>query len=250
MIRTLNSGIPGYNTLETEQDDLVANSLSRIGGVRVSEIPSAVTRVYLPPVDEWENRTGPQFGFRISAQTTNTTSKKSGLFGGSRTVTEQEPYWPGLWIHFKSEGSKGAKEDGAFLTYRGDTRGNDIRCKEIPLEQFGWWTLGMSITPDGMVHYYASPGVDDLTQADYITSQFPYGFSAQMLRTFFYDVCNRSDGKTWSTPFVVDDPALYVVNSARIESIVERKVQREIRNAENRARMKEKTANRSRNSSR
>ncbi len=248
LLRTLNSGIPGFNTYETEQDDLVANSLARIGGVPVGEVPSAVARIYLPQVDEWENRTGPHFGFRLSTQTTTTSSKKAGFFG-SRTVTEAEPYWPGLWIHFRSKGSKGAKEDSAFLTYRGDTRGNDVRCKEIPVEDFGWWTMGMSVTGDGMVHYYAKPGVEDLTQADYITSQFPYGFSAQRFRTFFFNVCNRSDGKTWSTPFIIDDPALYVVNSSRIENLVERKVQQEIRNAENRAKMKEKTANRSRNSS-
>ncbi len=248
LLRTLNSGIPGFNTHNTEQDDFVANSLARIGTIPVSEIPSAVARIYLPPVEEWENRSGPHFGFRLSTQTTTTSTKSAGFFG-SRTVTESEPYWPGIWIHFRSKGSKGAKEDYAFLTYRGDTRGNDVKCKDIPVEQFGWWTMGMSVTPDGMIHYYAKPGVEDLTQADYITSQFPYGFSAQRFRTYFFDVCNRSDGKTWSTPFIIDDPALYVVNSSRVESIVERKIQREIRNAEYRAKMKEKTANRSRNSS-
>jgi hypothetical protein len=233
LVRTLNSGIPGYISRDTQQDDLVANSLARIGTIPVSEMPSSTIRVYLPPVDQWENRTGPQFGFRISTSTLTTTAKSSGgFFGSSRTVTENEPYWPGLWIHFRSKGSKGAKQDGAFLTYRGDERGRDIRCKEITVEQFGWWTLGLSVTPDGMVHYYASQGVDDLTAADYITSQFPYGFSAQRLRTYFIDVCNTNDGHTWSTPFVIDDPALYVVNASRVESIVQRKIDREIHMAE------------------
>jgi hypothetical protein len=251
LVRTLNSGIPGYNSRDTQQDDLVVNSLARIGTVPVSEMPSATIRVFLPAVDEWENRTGPQFGFRISTSTITTTSEsRGGFFGGSRSVTENEPYWPGLWIHFRSKGSKGAKEDSAFLTYRGDTRGRDIRCKDIPADQFGWWTLGLSVTPEGMVHYYASPGVDDLTAADYITSQFPYGFSAQRLRTFFIDVCNHNDGKTWSTPFVVDDPSLYVVNSSRVESVVARKIERDIRNAEAREKARERkqqqTANRAR----
>jgi hypothetical protein len=204
-------------------------------------MPSATIRVFLPPVDQWENRTGPQFGFRISTSTIATKSESTGgFFGGSRTVTENEPYWPGLWIHFRSKGSKGAKEDGAFLTYRGDTRGRDIRCKDIPVEQFGWWTMGLSVTPDGQVHYYAKPGVEDLTAKDYITSQFPYGFNAQRLRTFFIDVCNNNDGKTWSTPFVIDDPALYLVNSARVEQVVARKIDREIRNAEAQQKAKEK----------
>lgn len=241
LVRTLNSGIPGYTSRDTQQDDLVANSLARIGTIPVSEMPSSTIRVFLPPADQWENRTGPQFGFRISTSTLNTKSEsKGGFFGGSRTFTENEPYWPGLWIHFRSKGHKGAKEDSAFLTYRGDTRGRDIRCKEIPADQFGWWTMGLSVTPDGMVHYYAKPGVEDLTAADYITSQFPYGFSAQRLRTFFIDVCNHNDGRTWSTPFVIDDPALYLVNSSRVEGIVARKVERDIRNAEAQQRAKEK----------
>ncbi len=252
LVRTLNSGIPGYNSRDTQQDDLVANSLARIGTIPVSEMPSAVVRVYLPPADEWENRTGPHFGFRISTSTLNTkTESKSGFLGGSRTVTENEPYWPGLWIHFRSKGHKGAKEDSAFLTYRGDTRGRDVRCKEIPVEQFGWWTMGLSVTADGMVHYYAKPGVEDLTAADHITSQFPYGFSAQRLRTFFFDYCNHNDGKTWSTPFLIDDPALYLVNSSRVEKIVEQKIQRDIRNAKAReqSNAKKQTANRSRQQS-
>lgn len=241
LLRTLNSGVPGQNSHDTQQDDLVADSLARIGTIPVSEMPSTTVRVFLPPADEWENRTGPHFGFRISTSTVTTKSEsRGGIFGGSRTVTENEPYWPGLWIHFRSKGHRGAREDSAFLSYRGDNRGRDIRCKEIPVEQFGWWTLGLSVTPDGMVHYYASPGVDDLTAADHITSQFPYGFNAQRLRTFFFDVCNHNDGKTWSTPFVIDDPALYVVNSSRVDNIVQRKVEREIRNAEARQKAQER----------
>ncbi len=252
LVRTLNSGIPGYISNDTQQDDIVANSLARVGTIPVGEMPSAVVRVFLPPADEWENRSGPHFGFRISTSTLTTTSQsKSGFFGGSRTVTENEPYWPGLWIHFRSKGHKGANEDSAFLTYRGANRCRDIRSKVIPVEQFGWWTMGLSVTPEGMVHYYAKPGVEDLTAADYITSQFPYGFSAQRLRTFFFDVCNRNDGKSWSTPFVIDDPAFYLVNSARVEQIVERKVEREIRNAKARenANAKKQTANRGRQQS-
>ena len=241
LVRTMNSGIPGYNSFDVQQDDIVANSLARIGGVPVGEMPSAVARVYLPPVDEWENRTGPHFGFRISTQTVTTSSKSAGFFG-SRTVTENEPYWPGLWIHFRSKGHRGAKEDSAFMTYRGDVRGNDVKCREIPVKEFGWWTMGMSVTPDGMIHYYAKPGVEDLTAADHITSQMPYGFSAQRFRTFFFDVCNRNDGKTWSTPFVIDDPEMYVVNASRVEQVVQRRIDREIRNAQNREKMKQRQA--------
>lgn len=226
LVRTLYSGIPGRHLYDVQQDDLIANCLNRIGSIAPSEIPSAVARVYLPPLEQWEQRSGPQFGFRISAQTTTTESVARGLFG-SRTETKSEPYWPGMWVHFRKKGERKNKENGAFLTIRGDRLGRDVRYKEIPVEQFGWWTMGISMTGDGQIHYYAKPGVENLTQADYITSQFPYSYTAERFRTFFFDVCNKDDGQSWSTPFVIDDPRLYVVNDSRISSIVNRKMRRE-----------------------
>ena len=74
-----------------------------------------------------------------------------------------------------------------------------------------------------MVHYYASPGVDNLTEDDYLTSQYPYSRQAEKFETMFFNFCNRNDGHTWSTPFIVDDPRLYIVNSNRVMSIVNAK---------------------------
>ena len=226
LMRTLYSGIPGKHLYDVQQDDMIVNCLDRIGSIAPNEIPSVVARVYLPPVEQWEQRSGPHFGFRISAQTTTTESVAKGLFG-SRTETKSEPYWPGMWIHFRKQGERKNKVDGAFLTIRGDQLGRDVRHREIPVEQFGWWTMGISMTGDGQIHYYAKPGVKDLTSADYITSQFPYSFHAERFRTFFFDVCNKDDGQSWSTPWVIDDPRLYVVNDSRIASIVNRKLQRD-----------------------
>jgi len=227
LIRTLNSGIPGRKSRTVQQDDLIANCISRLGmSIPAGDLPNVVTRVYLPPADEWENRTGPQFGFRISTSAVATERVSNGFFG-SRSQTKVEPYWPGIWIHFKSKGSRGAKEDSAFLAIRGDRRGRDITMKQIPVEQFGWWTLGMSVTGDGQIHYYAKQGVEDLTAADHISSQFPYSYSARSFRTFFFDACNRDDGQSWSTPFIIDDPQLYVVNASRVTANVQRKQQRE-----------------------
>jgi hypothetical protein len=127
-----------------------------------------------------------------------------------------------MWIHFRAAGTRNNKVDGAYIAVRGDRMGRDFHAKEI--DQFGWWTFGMSFSPDGMVHYYASPGVDPLTAADHLTSQYPYSFTARQFRTYFFDVCNRNDGRTWSTPFVIDDAKLYVVDGRRIASIVERKL--------------------------
>lgn len=229
LIRTLKSGIPGYNTLDVQQDDLIANTISRLGmTIPVSDIPNVVARVYLPPADEWEDRSGPHFGFRISASTMVTESVSNGFFG-SRSATKAEPYWPGIWVHFRSKTNRRVEEDSAFLTIRGNRQGRDVKMKDISADKFGWWTFGMSVTPDGMVHYYAKQGVEDLTAADYLTSQFPYSFSAQRFRTYFFDVCNKNDGRTWSTPFVIDDPKLYVVNSGRVVASVKRKMEREAR---------------------
>ena len=229
LMRTVNSGIPGRRTFTVQQDDLIANCIGRLGStISPGDIPNVVARVYLPPAEEWENRTGPHFGFRISTSTVATKRASKGFFG-SRGETKAEPYWPGIWVHFRSKGSRNAKEDSAFLTVRGNTRGQDVRYKEIPVEQFGWWTLGMSVTPNGQIHYYAKQGVDDLTEKDYLTSQFPYSYSAQSFRTFFFDICNNDDGKTWSTPFIIDDPKLYLVNASRVAANVKRKVERDAR---------------------
>jgi hypothetical protein len=46
---------------------------------------------------------------------------------------------------------------------------------------------------------------------DHITSQYPYGYRTELLKTFFYNVCTKDDGKTWSTPWVIDDPKVYFV---------------------------------------
>ena len=41
----------------------------------------------------------------------------------------------------------------------------------------------------------------------------------------FFNFCNYNDGRTWSTPFVIDDPRLYVVESERVVQVMERKKQ-------------------------
>ncbi len=229
LIRTLNSGIPGYRSNDVQQDDLIANCISRLGmSIPARDMPSAVVRVYLPPADQWEDRTGPHFGFRISTSTTVTERAESrGFFASSRMETKSEPYWPGIWIHFRSKTSRKVEEDSAFLAYRGNRMGRDIKCRDIPADQFGWWTFGISVTGDGQIHYYAKPGVEDLTQADHITSQFPYSYHAERFRTFFFNSCNRNDGRTWATPFIIDDPQLYVVNASRVVANVNAKKQRE-----------------------
>jgi hypothetical protein len=128
-----------------------------------------------------------------------------------------------MWIHYRRPADRKEGLSPAFIKVRGDRLGRDFHVRDI--QEFGWWTLGMTLTGDGMVHYFARPGVEKLTAEDYLTSQYPYSFRAERFRTFFFNICNRNDGRTWSTPFLIDDPQLFLVNSSRVENIVQRKTQ-------------------------
>lgn len=244
-ISTLRSGVPGVNTNDVQQDDLIMNIAARIGTlIRAEEMPNCVVRVYLPEHSLWENRSGPHFGIRLGVRTT-AEKPREGLFAFGKSM-QNEPYWPGIWIHFRSETSRGVKQDSAFLKIRSNTRGGDFPVKEIPLEQFGWWTFGMSVSADGRIHYFGKPGIEDLTREDHLTSQLPYGYQAERVNSFFFNICNQNNGRTWSTPFVIDDPALYVISSARVEQIVNRKVQSQKRKAQAAAARKQQVTRRRR----
>ena len=209
------TGIPNKPSGKMGQDDFVANVQYRLRRkLNVSEVPSVTTCVYLPPVEEWENRTGPHFGFRIALETTAMVEKESGVSIFKRTTREMgnEIYWPGMFIEFENKNQSKKEHDFATIRIRSNKRGRDFTGPQI--KSTGWWTLGMSVTPDGMVHYYASPGVDPLNEDDYITSQFPYDYRAERFRTFFYNICSANDGKRWSTAFVVDDPKVFVLRPA------------------------------------
>ncbi|WP_242632090.1 hypothetical protein [Rubripirellula amarantea] len=212
LLKTLNTGIPGRISNKMQQDDFVANVQYRLKRtINVSEVPSVTTRVFFPPVETWENRSGPHFGFRLALETTAMVDKEVGVGIFKRTKREMgnEVYWPGMFVEFESKSQTKKDADYAYLRIRSNQRGGDFRGPQITTT--GWWTLGMSVTPDGMVHYYASPGVDDLTEDDYITSQFPYDYRCERFRTFFYNVCSADDGRRWSTEFIVDDPKVFVV---------------------------------------
>jgi hypothetical protein len=116
-----------------------------------------------------------------------------------------EPYWPGMFIQLVK--GKNGNPDKAVILVRGNQNGNDLRGPEI--HEPGWWTLGMSFTPDGSVHYYASAGVDDLTQEDHVYSNYPYGFRCHRVDAFFFNVVNANTGNSWSTPWIVDDPMVF-----------------------------------------
>jgi hypothetical protein len=195
LIRTIHPGIPKQITFKPQQDDIMVSVRQRLGSsVPASAVPSCTVRVYVPPFEEWEDRTGSSFGFRIDC------------WGSKPGTRGLEQYWPGMFINFRSSTSKNIAADSAFISVRGDSRGRDIRGPEV---KPGWWTLGLSVTPDGMCHFYAREGIEKLTEKDHLASYYCYGFRAQRLDLFFFNVVTGDNGKTWSTPWVIDDPEFF-----------------------------------------
>lgn len=215
LMQSLQTGIPSRPSRKMHQDDFIANVQYRVGGpISVAQTPNCTTRVFLPPIAEWEPRNGPHFAFRAAVETTINETKTTFLLPTKQQ--KEEIYWPGLFIVLETSNQSGKPEKYAHFRVRADRNGGDFKGPQI--EVTGWWTLGMSFTPDGKVHYFAKPGIEDLTAEDYITSQYPYSYKCERFRTFFYNVINGDNGKTWSTPWIVDDPKVYVLQAGRLAS--------------------------------
>lgn len=206
LMRSLSTGVPGRPSRQNQQDDLLADVGSKIGATSVALSPSVVVRVYLPPWEEWEQRSGNTFGFRAGLRAY--TYKKNDKGRRSSGGMSLEPYWPGMFIYYCCKNDPRYKTDSALLTIRGDQLGHDFYGPRIT--EPGWWTLGMSFTPDGMVHFYGHAGVEPLTAQDLLASKYPYGFKCETFQTFFFDIISPDDGKSWSTPWIVDDPMVYI----------------------------------------
>jgi hypothetical protein len=210
-LRSRDTGIPGRPGMKQAQDDFILQARP----ISVSYSPSAVVRVYLAPWEQWEQRTGVTFGMRCGLQGPQTKENDGNLvkrlFRG-KTTTEIEPFYPGFFIHYncKNDRSSNHSVDHAVLIIRAGNDGKDILGPTI--SQTGWWTLGMSVTPDARVHYYASPGTDDLTSRDHIVSTMPHGIPAVYFNTIFFNVCSADDGQTWSTPWIIDDPKVFYID--------------------------------------
>lgn len=212
-LRTRDSGIPGHPGGKQAQDDfiLAAKPLS------VGYQPNYTVRVFLPEWDQWEQRNGVTFGIRAGMQGPMTKDKEVS-FGkrflkGKRTerVTEMEPYYPGFFIQFNPKSMPGNKDgDHAVILLRSDGMGHEVPGPKIT--QTGWWTFGMSVSADARCHFYASPGVDELTPQDHIYSSLPYGIRGEVFNTVFFNVCSADNGQTWSTPWIIDDPKVYYVD--------------------------------------
>lgn len=210
LLRSLYTGIPGSPSHRQQQDDFICDVVDNLGGaIPVHQSPNVVTRVYLPPFGKWERRTGCHFAFRLALDTS--VAEVSQRLFSSSTSYRRETYYPGMFIDFEAQEDSGGERDSATIRIRADRNGNDYPAKQITAT--GWWTLGMSVTRDGAVHYYAKPGAENLTPADHIASHYAEGYRAERFRTFFFNVCNGDDGKTWSTPWIIDDPTVYFIRT-------------------------------------
>lgn len=208
LLQSLYTGWQGSPSYQMQQDDFVCNVYTRLGGtVPVWQTPSCIVRVYLPPVDQWEARTGPHFGFRLSVDTM--TSKK------------RETYWPGMFINFESKTQTRQEHDYAYISIRSSRNGQDYKALQIA--QTGWWTLGMTCTPDGQIHYYAKPGLENLTPEDRIASEYPYGYRCERFQAFFFNVCSADDGRHWSTPWIIDNAEMFFIERSASREVNDRR---------------------------
>jgi hypothetical protein len=165
----------------------------------------------MPAFTQWEKRTGNSFGFRAGMRATHKKEKEG--------VKDYEEYWPGFFVWFNYNSWKPGNVDSAQLMLRSDHMGRDIKGPAV--HEQTWYTLGMSFTPNGFVHFFAREGTDDLTAEDYIKSYNPYGFQPRTFETFFYNTVCKDDGRTWSTPWVIDDTWLCATNAP--QSVAQRK---------------------------
>jgi hypothetical protein len=193
LIQTLRSGIPGTLTHQQQQDDMLHNVQAMVGTFPVSWSPNCICRVYVPPISHWERRDGATFGYR------------TGLIGSG------EEYWPGIFLYMERPVKDGKQKHQVRAWIRADNGGRDV--PSLAFEPETWITMGISHTPDGAVHFFLRPDLADFTRDDCVGSYWCYGYRAHTFQTFFYNVINMDDGRSVSTPWVVDDAFLYAASA-------------------------------------
>lgn len=217
-LRSRDTGIPGRPGFKQAQDDLIMAAKPMTLGY----YPNFTVRVFLPDWDQWEQRTGVSFGIRAGMQGPQEKEVEGKGFGRrllrrGKTEIEQEPYYPGYFIHFTPANDPSNKTGKPFarVLIRANHMGHEVAGPVIT--EPGWWTFGMSVTPDARCHYYARPGVEDLRPSDHITTQFPYQIQGTHFNTIFFNVCSADDGQSWSTPWIIDDPKVFYISGNQLQ---------------------------------
>ena len=222
-MQTLYAGIPGQPSYKTQQDDALMDLDSQLSGaIPVSWYPSSIVRVYMPPFEQWDPHSGTSLGMRVQVTGVGPDELEEGEKPKKRSKSwfrkrrkngperVRDSFYPSFFIQFNSK-ADGNEKDSAVFVIRGNDQNQDYVAKEI--NQTGWWTLGISFSPEGRAHYYASPGTDPLTQKDHIVSHFPQSVRVEYLQSMFFSICNQDTGKHWSTEWIIDDPSIYAART-------------------------------------
>lgn len=208
-LRSVQTGIPGAPSYKMQQDDFIMNGNNRFGGtIQAMWSPNAVARVYLPPFEQWEKRTGSSLGFRMETLTHVMKPAEGKLFRKVGKVRTLDQAWPGMFIQLNSKADGVNKEDSAVFVIRADEYGQDFVAGPV-IKETGWWTLGMTLSPDGRVHYYAAKGTGPLRPSDHIATKMPYGEPNLQMNTVFFNVMSADNGRTWSTEWIIDDVEIF-----------------------------------------
>jgi hypothetical protein len=188
LFQSLYSGIPGTLTHQQQQDDLLHNTQALSGTLPVAWSPNCICRVYVPPTKYWEQRDGATFGYRTG-------------------LVAHEEFWPGIFLHMERKPTDGKTGPLVRAWIRADNYGRDL--PSVTFEPESWITMGISHTPDGAVHFFLRPDLEDLTKEDCVGSYYCYGWRAHTFQTFFFNVINMDNGRSVSTPWIVDDAYLF-----------------------------------------
>lgn len=208
-LQSMHTGIPGRPENKQNQDDFIMSPRA----MNLSSLPNFVVRVYIPEWSEWEPRTGVSFGLRAGMVGPQDVEEEVsvGLFRKrkiKKMVHKDDGYYPGFFIQYNPKSDPRFSEDHAVFVLRAATSGHD-KVVGPKITKAGWWTLGMSIEPGGYCHYYAHEGVQDLTPQDHMFSSQPYGIPGHRFNTIFFNICSADNGRSMSTPWVIDDPKIY-----------------------------------------
>ena len=200
------------------QADLLMQEKGR--SIQLSQVPNFTVRVFIPEWKNFEQRYGSSFGIRMYMRCKMTTYQEAPSYEGRfgrRTmkkvpVTKIDDYYPGFWIQYVNN----KVSPFARFTVRADNNGRDYpqfrgnslgsTPKKHRIAKTGWWTFGASMLPGGTVQYYAGPGVDPLTEDDFVMESKPY--ECHEFNKIFFDVVGN--GSNWSTGWIIDDPTIYV----------------------------------------
>lgn len=194
-IRSKDSGIPGSPSGALQQDDILGRivQIGSVGVIPVSRQPSVIARIRIPPPEEWELAIINAFSFRVGVEGTN-----------------NQDNWPGIFFQL----NRGART--VTLIARANQFNQDynlsapISYDTLLASRNGWMTVGLSFTPDGMMHYYAALGAGNLGSANLMDSRFPGNQPVKQLEYFFSSTVNTDNGTTWGPQFHLDDALVFV----------------------------------------